>query len=166
MVKLLGLLVLILCTTSCFVFPLETVMPVEITVIDARTGKELVNIHYVRIVIDVHDFRCIKPFLEEGIIENGREFHLDNKREWGVYMPAPGGLPVPMHHIAIWKDGYKAVVFSPFDLNDEKLSQRCSNHANIQRVLKTIPMSQTFIKEPFEKLLGGTVKLMPIEHEG
>lgn len=166
--KFLSVLLFILCNTSCIVFPWETVLPVESKVIDDQTGKELVNINYLRIVIDVHDFGCNKPYLEEGVIEKGLEFHLDNKREWGVYLPVPGGLPVPMHYIAIWKEGYHAVVFSPYDLNDEKLSQECSNHENIKYALEKIPKPRTFITQPFdinEKLLGGTIKLVPIEHK-
>ncbi len=38
-------------------------------------------VSFLLLIIDVHDFRCNKPFLEEGIIEKGREFHLDNKRK-------------------------------------------------------------------------------------
>jgi hypothetical protein len=92
---------------------MRTVEPVDAKVIDADTDRQLDDVNYLRIVCDVHDFGCDHALLEKGISRGGI-LRLESERRWGLWMPVPGGVPVPNHQLAVWKEGYHAFIFSQY----------------------------------------------------
>jgi len=113
-------------------------MPLETTVLDASTGKPIPKVKFVRVVCDIHNFGCRGAKIDSGEgTEDGR-IDLSGHRRWGVWLPVPGGLPVPNHQIAIWADGYKVVVFSQYDDDIDKFKVRQENE-NIAKILETVP---------------------------
>jgi len=142
---------------------MRTVEPVDAKVIDANTGKQLDDVNYLRIACDVHDFGCGHALLEKGISREGI-LQLDSKRRWGLWMPVPGGVPVPNHQIAVWKDGYYAFIFSQYDANIDEFARR-ANRADIKSAIDQIPKERKYLysnQNPNDILLGGVIKLVPL----
>lgn len=147
--------------SGCVVFPMQTVMPLEAKIIDAHTAEELKGIRYLRIVCDLHDYGCNKALLEDGVFDS--DIKLENKRQWGLYIAAPGGLPVPNHQIAIWKEGYSAIVFSQYDDNINDFAKSVER-IDIKDAINEIPTARRQISpsEARELFFNGTIKLEPI----
>ena len=159
--------VFFLALSGCAIYPMQTIMPLESKVVDSETGKPLHNIQYIRIVCDIHDFDCSGASLEEGIAQNGSKFELDNERRWGLYVFVPGGLPVPNHQIAIWKKGYKAVVFSQYDGNIDQFASK-AERLDIREAINKIPKQRVYITkydDPNEIFGGGIIKLERLDKE-
>jgi len=130
------LLFLLPLLTGC-PYPARTVMPLETQVVDADSGSPIESAIVFRVVCDIHDFRCIHGQVEKGKTDQDRKIELEGKRKWGLWIPAPGGLPVPSHQIAIWKSGYEAFVFSQYgDINDIELS---TDREDVKKALQEVP---------------------------
>jgi len=50
-------------------------------------------------------------------------FESEGVSKWRLWIPAPSGLPVRNHQIAIWKEGYFAFVFSQYDRSIEDFKE-------------------------------------------
>jgi len=120
MKKIILLFSLIPFLTGCF-YPARTIMPLETKVVDAKTGSPIEKATALRVVCDIHDFRCTRGQMDQSETNKDGKVQLDGKWKWRLWFPAPGGLPVPNHHIAIWKSGYKAFVFSQYGNIDDVL---------------------------------------------
>jgi len=145
------------------ILPMRIVEPIDTRVIDADTGKQLDNVDYLRISCDVHDFSCSHALLEKGISHDGN-LQLDGKRQWGLWMPVPGGVPVPNHQIAVWKDGYYAFVFSQYDRTIDEFARR-ADRADIRIAVEQVPKERKYLyshQNPNDILLGGVIRLFPL----
>lgn len=146
---------------ACIPYPMQTVEPLEVTVVDATTGTPLQDIHYLRIVCDVHDFTCAHAFIDSGI-SPGAHLVLAGKRRWGMWSPVPGGMPVPNHQIAIWKTGYQAIIFSQYGNNIDEFSNG-TPRADIKHLITQIPQDRNYLRDenPDLTLHGGLIRLRP-----
>lgn len=122
--------------TGC-AYPARIVMPLETRVVDAETGAPIEKATVLRVVCDIHDYRCKHGYTDRGETKSNGEIHLQGMRRWGLWIPAPGGLPVPNHQIAIWKAGYEAFVFSQYG-DIEEIKSR-TERADLQAALQEIP---------------------------
>lgn len=159
MKKLILLLSLFPLLTGC-PYPARTVMPLKSQVIDAETGLPIEKATVLRVVCDIHDSRCVHGQIEKAETNKEGRVELEGKRKWGLWFPAPGGLPVPSHQIAIWKAGYQAFVFSQYgDISDiESLTKR----DDIKKALQEIPQDRKSYSpsdKPEEMFEGGKINL-------
>jgi hypothetical protein len=100
-------------------------MPLKARVVDFDTGEPVVDATVLRIVCDVHDFLCSRAKLDRGKTDRNGSIEMAGERRWGAMVPAPGGIPLPNHRVAIWKKGYAAFVFSQYgSIEDVRLGKR------------------------------------------
>lgn len=126
---------------GCLIFPATIIAPLDLKVLDAQSGVPIEGAQVLRVVCDIHDFYC-----SHGIVDRTRtgadgRVTLPGKSRWGIYVPAPGGLPVPCHIIAIWKEGYSAFLFTQYNRVDENLLGY-SSREDIVAALKEIPQDR------------------------
>jgi hypothetical protein len=113
-----------------------------------------------RVMRDVHDFGCTNVVLDRGLTDQEGWISLPGKRKWRMVIPAPGGLPVPNHQIAIWKQGYLAFVFSQYG-NIDELTRACRRE-DLLAALDEVPAERrvhTPADEPDKLFLDGKVTL-------
>ena len=99
------LMVLLVLLSGCLVAPLKVAYEVEVTVIDAKTGNPIPNAQVIYLACDIHDFSCSGGRLVRTSSNENGEVSIDSKRQWGFWILAPGGWPVPNHLIAVWASG-------------------------------------------------------------
>jgi hypothetical protein len=167
MKKLNSILLISMCLTlwGCFVFPLRTIEPLKITVIDASTGTPIEGAIVLRLVCDIHNRDCNNAFIDMNVTNDKGIICLSGKRDFGPWMAAPGGLPVPNHQIAIWKEGYSAFVFSQYDNDIDRFSARTRNK-NIIEAVRKIPKERKYLSletNPYSVFDNGIIKLYRLE---
>lgn len=137
--KMLALIPLLSLVTGC-AYPARIVMPLETRVVDAETGAPIEEATVLRVVCDIHDFKCTHGYVDRAETNHDGKIQLRGRREWGLWIPAPGGLPVPNHQIAIWKAGYEAFVFSQY--GDISHIQSSTDRADLRTALQEIPQAR------------------------
>lgn len=155
------LVILTLSLGGCLIWPLKVAEVLDVEVIDATSGTPVPYAEVVYVACDVHDFSCRKAKLVRTKANDKGQIDIDSTRRWGVWIPAPGGLPVPNHLIAIWAPGYSPFVFSQYE---DTIASRISStkREDIIRALQEIPSDQTMNDEsltPRSELIGGKIKL-------
>jgi hypothetical protein len=157
---LIGIALLSLLTGCVLFFPARIVMPLNTTVVDAETGNPVESAKVLRIVCDIHDRSCTHARMDWGQTDQNGVVKASGDRKWGLWVPAPGGLPVPNHQIAIWKEGYYAFVFSQYG-NIDDIKERTSR-PDIMDAISAIPKDRRQCDaddRPDEMFSGGEVKL-------
>ena len=152
---------------GCFVFPLRTIEPLKVRVIDASTGTPIAGAIVLRVVCDIHDRDCKNAFIDMNKTNVTGFIRLCGKRNFGSWVAAPGGMPAPNHQIAIWKEGYSAFVFSQFDNDIDKFTSKTSNKTIIEAVSK-IPKERRYLSldtDPNSVFYNGKIKLYRIDNE-
>jgi len=146
-------------------YPARTVMPLETQVVDAGTGTPIGGASVLRIVCDIHDRKCTNGQLEKSETDKDGKIKLKGKRQWGLWFPAPGGLPAPNHQIAIWKPGYQAFAFSQYgDIND-LLSW--TDREDLKKAIQEVPKERKNLTpndNPENMFENGKVKLQRLTH--
>ncbi len=155
------LVILALSLGGCFVWPLKVAEELDVEVIDAESGSPIPRAEVVYLACDFHDFSCNRAELVRTQSNDKGKIEIDSTRRWGIWLPAPGGIPVPNHLIAIWAPGYQAFVFSQYP---ESIARRVSStkREDIIRALREIPSDQTMNDEslnPRRELIGGKIQL-------
>jgi hypothetical protein len=155
------LVILALSLDGCLIWPLKVAEELDVEVIDATSGTPIPYAEVVYVACDIHDFKCNKAKLVRTKANDKGQINIDNTRRWGVWIPAPGGIPVPNHLIAIWAPGYSAFVFSQYE---ETIASRISGtqREDIISALREIPPYQTMNDEslnPKRELIGGKIQL-------
>ena len=146
---------------GCLIWPLKVAEELDVEIIDATSGTPVPYAEVVYVACDVHDFSCSKAKLVRTKANDKGQVNIDSTRRWGVWIPAPGGLPTPNHLIAIWAPGYSAFVFSQYE---DTIALRISGtkREDIARALQEIPSDQTMNDEslnPRRELIGGKIQL-------
>jgi hypothetical protein len=136
--RVLLLIIVVLGLYGC-VYPARIKMPIRTQVVDAETGQPIAGARLLQIVCDVHDFGCTHA--EVDCAQSNQEGFLEvsGKRQWGFWFPAPGGLPVPNHQVAIWKDGYYAFVFSQYGDFEDFQALRTKKRQDLAHAIAEIP---------------------------
>lgn len=159
------MILMMLSISGCvLIYPARIVMPLQTKVVDSRSGKPIENAKVLRIVCDVHDYRCSRGRVDKLETDSDGIVKASGDRKWGAYIPAPGGMPAPNHHIAVWKDGYYAFVFSQYG-NIDDIKDR-TDRQDIIDAIEEIPgerKESTVYDDPEKMFLGGEVKLYRIE---
>jgi len=135
-------------------------MPLKTRVVDADTGAPIEGATVLRVVCDLHDFRCTGGNMETSKTDKHGEVELSGKRKWGLWIPAPGGLPAPNHQIAIWKSGYQAFVFSQYgSINDIESG---TDRDDVKKAIHEVPKNRkdyTPDDNPLTMFEGGFIEL-------
>ena len=163
--KIILTLIFIFFLHGCAIYPMRVVMPFETKVVDATTKEPIENAQYIRIVCDIHNFGCKNAYLDSGKSSPGGIIHLKSKREWGVWIPVPGGLPAPSHQIAIWARGYKVVIFSQYDGDIDEFNRHQKNQ-EISNLIEQIPKENRMLIDnntANHVFLNGTLLLERVE---
>jgi len=153
--------------SGCFAFPLRTIEPLRVTVIDASTGTPIANAIVLRVVCDIHNRDCKDAFIDMNKTNEKGIIRLSGKRDCGPWVAAPGGMPAPNHQIAIWKEGYSAFVFSQFDNDIDKFASKTINKKIIEAVSK-IPKERRYLPldtDPNSVFNNGEIKLYRIDNK-
>ena len=153
--------IFLLCYLASFIFhPARIVMPLSVQVIDSQSGTPIEGANILRIVCDIHDRSCKNLNLSRGQTDKNGRIKMEGIRKWGLWIPLPGGMPVPNHRIAIWKPGYKAFVFSQYgkitDINTQTV------RSELKKVVQEIPLERKEYgsnDKPEETFIGGKIKL-------
>lgn len=139
-------------------------MPLKTQVVDAESGKAVPDATVLRIVCDVHDHLYENAIINRGKTDQNGYIQMTGKREWGTWVPAPGGFPVPNHQIVIWKDGYATFVFSQYgSLESIKIS---TQRPDLIEAIEEIPKPRIEYLEkddPNKLFLNGRIKLHALE---
>jgi hypothetical protein len=156
------LIVLSLIIGGCFIWPLKVAEELKVEVIDATSGNPIPHADVVYLACDVHDFDCSHALLVRTKANDKGEVDIESTRQWGTWIPAPGGIPAPNHLIAIWAPGYSAFVSSQYgDSINSRVAQ--TKRDDIIQALQEIPSDQTVNDEllnPRRELIGGKIKLV------
>jgi hypothetical protein len=164
MIRAANLLALLLFFQGCIIAPLRVANDLRVTVTDQQTGAPIGGAPVVYLVCDIHDFDCSNGRLVETISDTQGHVHIEGRRKWGVWIPTPGGLPVPNHTIAIWAPGYSAYVFQQYGGTIQDLAERIDSPA-VRGALKRIPAdlrSSDPALNPRRELTGGQIRLRPV----
>jgi hypothetical protein len=147
---------------GCVVAPLSVMEPLRVTVSDAMTDAPISNASVVYIVCDIHNFDCANAKLVRAVSAADGRVDIEGQRKWGVWIPAPGGLPVPNHFVAIWAPGYSAFLFSQYGDTLEDLKRKYKR-SDILEALDLIPIDPSSSDPSFipkRDLSGGKIRLM------
>lgn len=148
---------------GCVIAPMSVMEPLKITVADATTDAPIANASIVYIVCDVHDSACTRAKLVRAASTPSGHIDIEGQRTWGVWFPAPGGLPAPNHFIAIWAPGYSPFLFSQYEDTVEKLKWRYeTKRPDILEALNAIPidaLSSNPTLDPVRQLSSGKIRL-------
>jgi len=158
--KAILLITLLPLLTGCLFYPVRTATPVNIRVVDAETGKPIAGAHVLRIVCDVHDLHCQNGRIDRSQTDNEGFVKVAGETRFGFWAPGPGGIPVPSNQIAIWKEGYYALVFSQF--GDIQYIEQSSGRKDIIEAINEIPLDRKFYGRLYdfnEVFSGGQAKL-------
>ena len=161
--KVVSIFVLGLTLGGCLIWPLKVAEEVGVQVIDANTEDPISNADVVYLACDAHDLgRCSHGRLIRTKSTDSGNVEISSKRRWGIWLPAPGGLPAPNHLIAIWAPGYTAFVFSQYG---ESVANRMQStkRQDIIEALAEIPPHQCLndgLPNPRSELIGGKIRLV------
>ena len=117
------LVILALSLRGCFIWPLKVAEELDVEVIDAESERPIPRAEVVYLACDFHDFSCNRAKLVRTQSNEKGKTEIDSTTRWGLWISAPGGIPVPNHLIAIWAPGYSAFVFSQYP---ESIGRRAS----------------------------------------
>ncbi|MGZ8218872.1 hypothetical protein [Methylomagnum sp.] len=151
--------------TGCFYLALVK-MPISTQIVDAETGQPIAGARLLQVVCDVHDFDCVHGEIDlvqsnqDGLVE------VNGKHKWGLWFPAPGGLPSPNHQIAVWKDGYYTFLFSQysdFESLQKRLTEKRQDLAQMMSMVPT-PRKQ-YSPDQLERMLSdGQIELHHLDN--
>lgn len=147
---------------GCIIWPLKVSNELEVKVVDSATDVPIPHAQVAYLACDIHDFDCSHARLVRTAANEKGEVDIDSKRRFGLWIIAPGGLPVPNHLIAIWAPGYSAYVFGQYGDTVES-RRRDTKRQDIIDVLNEIPSDQSSSGEslnPRAELIGGKIKLV------
>ena len=153
-----GLLVFL---QGCFVAPLRVAETLDVTVVDAQTALPIPHVTVVYLVCDIHDIQCRHAILVRTSSSERGDLKVGGRREWGPWFPAPGGLPIPNHFIAIWAPGYSAFVFGQYDRTVESKKELVERQ-DVLDALDSIPNDRSSsdpLLNPRRELHGGKIRL-------
>jgi hypothetical protein len=146
--------------------------PLEVIVLDTETEKPIAGASVIYLVCDLHDYGCNRGKLIRTTSNEKGEVKIEGETKTGTWVPAPGGLPVPDHLIAIWAEGYSAFVFiqyKPADAPMDELLERkkkSMTKADILKALHEIPKDKASSDERLnskKELIGGKIRLLKIK---
>ena len=147
---------------GCIVAPLPISAPLDITIVDASSGLPIPGAVVVHYVCDVHEFSCRNARLVRTTSSAGGRVEIPRRWRWGLWIAAPGGLPVPNHFIAVWAPGYSPFMFSQYDDPLERVIERIrATRPDVAEELKTLPApssSDPSLNPPGE-FRGGRLRL-------
>ena len=149
---------------GCFPAPLRVANPVNEKVVDAETGLPIAGASVVHIVCDIHDPDCRDATLLRTATRPDGVLTIDGRRQWGIWISAPGGLPVSVHFTAIWAEGYSAFVRGDYRATVHNLQRRVQRQDLIE-ALESIPdvlSSSEPSLNPVGSLRRATIRLQPV----
>jgi hypothetical protein len=160
--RLIVALALILTCQGCIVAPLQVAAALDVSIIDADSGAPIGGANVVYFVCDIHDFACDRGRLVRTTASSSGKVKIPGQRQWGLWIAAPGGLPVPNHFIAIWAPGYSPFVFSQYDDSLERVITRIgATRPDVAEELKAFPanLSSDPTLNSRRQLNGGKIRL-------
>jgi hypothetical protein len=138
-------------------------MPLKTQVIDAENGRPIPDATVLRIICDVHDFSCQQAKLNWGQTDQEGRIKMAGECKWMIVAAAPGGIPVPNHQIAFWKEGYQAFVFSQYgNIAQIKTSTK---RTDLIEAIEMIPIERKEYDtsaNPDKLFLNGKIMLSPL----
>lgn len=140
-------------------------MPLETQVVDAESGASIEGAQVLRIVCDIHDMKCARGKIDKEQTDRNGKIEMKGERKWGIWFPAPGGIPAPNHRIAIWKTGYQAFAFSQYGEINDLLSW--TNREDLKKAIQEVPKERknyTPDANPEQMFENGKVKLQRLTH--
>ena len=161
--RLIVALALVLTCQGCIVAPLPVSASLDVSIIDADSGAPISGATVVYFVCDVHDFRCDHGRLVRTTASSSGKVKIPRRWQWGLWIAAPGGLPVPNHFIAIWAPGYSPFMFSQYDDPLERVIARIgATRPDVAEELKALPATNSSSDRslnPPRELTGGKIRL-------
>jgi len=154
-------LALLLSFQGCIIAPLRVAETLDVKVVDAQNGAPIQGAKAIYFVCDIHDFECKHATIVRTVSNESGDLKIEGRRKWGVWIPAPGGLPVPNHFIAIWALGYSAFVFGQYGDTVESI-KRTVQRQDVIEAFDSIPSDQLSSDpslNPKEELIGGKIRL-------
>jgi hypothetical protein len=143
------------------IWPLKIAEEFRAEVIDASSENPISFADVVYLACDFHDFSCNHATLVRTKADEQGKIDIGSTRRWGFWLPAPGGIPVPNHLIAVWAPRYLAFVFAQYpDSIDWRVSS--TSREDIIRALQEIPSERSTNDEslnPGRELIGRKIKL-------
>lgn len=109
--------------TGCMYGTIYLAKPLDVVVVDAETEEPIQGASVVYLVCDLPDYGCSRCRLIRTISNEKGEIKIEGESRTGIWLVAPGGLPVPDHLIAIWADGYSAFVFIQYKSADASIDE-------------------------------------------
>lgn len=111
---------------------------VDVRVVDARNDAPIANASVLYVVRDVHSTCAHANHVQATATSDGR-VKIQGRRQWGVWYGVPGGMPVPIHFIAIWAPGYAAFVEADYSDTRESVRRDCTARRDVLEALESIP---------------------------
>ncbi len=140
-------------------------MPLRVTVQDADTGSPIPDATIIYIASDIHDYLCKEGRVIRTRTDSGGKVDISGKWRFGVWLIAPGGLPMPQHIVAISAPGYSTYLFGRYD-EMKSGKRRCHSHSDIVEALAEIPQ-ENVIRDSrpmsVSQLNGEIIKLIRIK---
>ena len=152
----------VLVLPGCFPAPLRVAHPVKVTVVDAESGLPIANASVVHIVCD--GSRCENATLLRTTTDVDGALSIDGRRQWGVWIAAPHGMPFVRQFTAIWADGYSGFVQSDFHDTAELMKLRV-RRLDLIEALESIPKdlsSSDPSLNPVKNLRRATIQLKKV----
>ena len=147
---------------GCFVAPLRVADNLDVTVVDAQSSLPISHATLVYLVCDVHDIQCRHAILVRSSSSERGGLRVRGRRQWGPWLPVPGGLPIPNHFVAIWAPGYAAFVFGQYDRTVES-KKNLVERQDVLDALNLIPSDRSSsepLLNPKRELHGGKIRLL------
>lgn len=150
---------------------IRTAEPLDVLVVDAETEKPIAGASVVYLVCDLHDYGCSRGKLICTTSNEKGEIKIEGETKTGTWVPAPGGLPVPDHLIAIWALGYSSFVFIQYKSADAPIAEllerkkKSITRTDILKALLEIPEDKASSDErlnPKKELIGGKIRLLKL----
>jgi hypothetical protein len=161
--QLIVALAFVLISAGCIVAPLPVSAPVDALIVDADDDRPIAGAAVVHFVCDVHDFHCHHGRLVRTESSADGRVRIPRRWRWGLWIAAPGGLPVPNHFVAIWAPGYSPFVFSQYEDPLEHAIERIGvSRPDVAAELKALPdatLSSDPTLNPPAQLIGGRIRL-------
>lgn len=152
--------------TGCVFAPLPISAPLRTTVVDSDSGAAIPGAQVLRVVKDVHDSGGRDERVVRTTTDAQGKVSVPRVWRWGLWISAPGGLPVPNHLIAIWAPGYRTFLFHQYD--DLAARERDATRDEIRAALREIPreaVSDDAKLNPSRELNGGKIRLVPLRRQ-
>ncbi len=127
-------------TQNGCVWPMTVAEALDVRVMDSKTMSPIPFAEVVYLACDWHDFDCNQARLIRTRADKHGALMIDRQRRWGLWLPAPGGIPVPIHLIAIWSSGYSPFIFGPEDVIQRRIPW--TPRRDIRDALEEIPLER------------------------